>query len=157
MFEGAGNFFSRLGGLLGFGGSPAATPEALNVAGAEYQGAEANPGSTQFREPRPDPFARFSPDQRKALGYASLIDTFGAAAGRPTGAASGLMQTFDLTSGRTQRGGLPQIAQQQAAQAPQPMQIQAPQMRPLPQIQAPQIQIGMPPRRGVTNPLFLGG
>lgn len=131
MFEGAGNFFSRLGGLLGFGGSPAATPEALNVAGAEYQGAEANPGSTQFREPRPDPFARFSPDQRKALGYASLIDAFGAAAGTPTSAASGLMQTFDFTSGRNQRGGLPQIAQQapQAMQVAPMMQLQAPPMR----------------------------
>ena len=154
MFDQALNY---LGGLLGFGNTP--SPEALNVAGTGYQGAEANPGSTQFREPRPDPFARFSPEQRQALGYASLIDTFGAAAGRPTGAASGLMQTFDLTSGRSQRGGLPQIApQQQAAQAPQPMQIQAPPMRPIPQMQAPQIQIGMSPRRGgITNPLFLGG
>ena len=75
MFDQALNY---LGGLLGFGNTP--SPEALNVAGTGYQGAEANPGSTQFREPRPDPFARFSPEQRQALGYASLIDTFGAAA-----------------------------------------------------------------------------
>lgn len=142
------------GGLLGFNSNPQMPPSGPEYyAEAAAAGAATNPPPV----PRPDPFARFSPDQRQALGYASLIDTFGAAAGRPTGAASGLMQTFDLTSGRTQRGGLPQIAPQQAAQAPQPMQIQAPQMRPLPQIQAPQIQIGMPPRRGVTNPLFLGG
>jgi hypothetical protein len=151
MFDQALNY---LGGLLGFNSNPQMPP-----AGPEYYGEAAAAGAATNPPPvpRPDPFARFSPDQRQALGYASLIDAFGAAAGSPTGAASGLMQTFDLTSGRSQRGGLPQIAQQQAPQAPQPMQIQAPQMRPMPQIQAPQIQIGMPPRRGVTNPLFLGG
>jgi len=152
-FDQALNYF---GGLLGFNSNPQMPP-----VGPEYYGEAAAAGAATNPPPvpRPDPFARFSPDQRQALGYASLVDAFGAVSGNPTGAASGLMQTFDLTSGRPQRGGLPQMApQQQAAQAPQPMQIQAPPMRPMPQMQAPQIQIGMPPRRGgITNPLFLGG
>lgn len=153
MFDQALNY---LGGLLGFSNNPQMPP-----AGPEYYGEAAAAGAATNPPPVPrtDPFARFSPDQRQALGYASLVDALGAAAGRPGGAASGLMQTFDVTSGRSTRSALPQIAQQQQApQAPPPMQLQAPPMRPMPQMQAPQIQIGMPPRRGgITNPLFLGG
>lgn len=152
MFEQALNYF---GGLLGFSSNPQMPP-----AGPEYysEAAAAGAATNPPPVPRPDPFVRFSPEQRQALGYASLGDAFSAAAGRPGNAASGLMQTFDVTSGRSTRSALPQISQQAVPQAPTSMQIQAPSMRPMPQMQAPQIQIGMPPRRGgITNPLFLGG
>lgn len=145
MFKGMGNFFSGLGGLLGFSGAPAATPEALNVAGAEYQGAEANPGRTQFSEPRRDPFAQYTPEQRRQLGLAYLVDTAAQMGGREGNAAQSLMRAFNTRSG----GGpvLPQIQAPQAMQVAPMVQMQAPTMR------MPQMQIGMQ-RPGVSSYLL---
>lgn len=127
FFSQIGGALSGLGGLLGFGSSPAATPEALNVAGAEYQGAEANPGRTQFPEPRRDPFAQYTPEQRRQLGLAYLADTAAQMGGREGNAAQSLMRAFN-----TQAGGGPVLPQMQAPQAMQVapmMQLQAPPMR----------------------------
>ena len=147
MFDG---FFSRLGGLLGFGGSPAVTPEALNVAGAEYQGAEANPGRTQFPEPRRDPFARFTPEQRQQLGLGYLADAAMQFGGRQGTAANALMNAFDVSGGRTPTR--PAAAQQEQQMQFAPLQqlppVTMPPMRPM--------AINIPRRTALQVPSLLG-
>lgn len=150
MFGQFGDFFSRLGGLLGLGGSPAATPEALNVAGAEYQGAEANPGRTQFPEPRRDPFARFTPEQRQQLGYGYLADAAMQFGGRQGTAANALMNAFDTSAGRTPTR--PAAAQQEPQMQFAPLQqmppVTMPPMRPM--------AINIPRRTALQVPSLLG-
>ena len=149
MFEGMGNFFSGLGGLLGFGGSPAATPEALNVAGAGYQGAEANPGRTQFPT-RPDPFARFTPEQRQQIGLGYLTDAASQFGGRQGTAANALMNAFDVSGGRTPTR--PAAAQQEQQMQFAPLQqmppVTMPPMRPM--------AINIPRRTALQVPSLLG-
>ena len=149
MFGQFGDFFSRLGGLLGLGGSPAATPEALNVAGAGYQGAEANPGRTQFPT-RPDPFARFTPEQRQQLGFGYLADALMQAGGRQGTAANALMNAFDVSGGRTPTR--PAAAQQEQQMQFAPLQqlppVTMPPMRPM--------AINIPRRTAIQVPSLLG-
>ena len=147
MFDG---FFSRLGGLLGFGGSPAATPEALNVAGAEYQGAEANPGRTQFQDPGRDPFARFTPEQRRQLGLGYLADAAMQFGGRQGTAANALMNAFDTSAGRTPTR--PAATQQEP-------QMQFAPLQPLPPVTMPPMRpmaINIPRRTALQVPSLLG-
>lgn len=139
MFEG---FLSSLGGLLGFGGNPQMPP-----AGPEYyaESAAAGAATNPPQAPRPDPFAQYTPEQRRQLGYAYLADTLSQASGRQGTAANALMQAFSPRS-----GGAPIIPQVQMPQAPQmaPMvQMQAPTMR------MPQMQMGMQ-RPGVSSYLL---
>lgn len=150
MFEGVNSFFGRLGGLLGFGGSPAATPEALNVAGAEYQGAEANPGRTQFQDPRRDPFARFTPEQRQQLGLGYLADAMMQAGGRQGTAANALMNAFDTSAGRTptRPAAVQQEPQMQFAPLQQMPPVTMPPMRPM--------AINIPRRTALQVPSLLG-
>lgn len=150
MFGQFGDFFSRLGGLLGLGGSSAATPEALNVAGAEYQGAEANPGRTQFQDPRSDPFARFTPEQRRQLGLSYLADAIMQAGGRQGTAANALMNAFDTSAGRTPTR--PAAAQQEP-------QMQFAPLQPLPPVTMPPMRpmaINIPRRTALQVPSLLG-
>jgi len=150
MFNQLGDFFGRIGGLLGFGGSPAATPEALNVAGAGYQGAEANPGRTRFPEPGSDPFARFTPEQRQQLGLGYLADAAMQAGGRQGTAANSLMNAFDVSAGRTPTR--PAAAQQEPQMQFAPLQqmppVAMPQMRPM--------ALNIPRRTALRVPSLLG-
>ncbi len=150
MFGQFGDFFSRLGGLLGLGGSSAATPEALNVAGAGYQGAEANPGRTQFPEPRRDPFARFTPEQRQQIGLGYLTDAVSQFGGRQGTAANSLMNAFDVSGGRTPTR--PAAAQQEPQMQFAPLQqlppVTMPPMRPM--------AINIPRRTALQVPSLLG-
>lgn len=86
-----------LGGLLGFNQQ---SPEALNPMAAGYQGAEANPGRTEFAPPRADLYGRFTPEQRQQIGYGYLMDAFSQIGGRQGNAANSLMNAFDVQGGR---------------------------------------------------------
>lgn len=154
MFGGLGDFFSGLGGMLGIGGSPTATPEALNVAGAEYQGAEANPGRTQFQEPRPDPFARFTPDQRRYLAFAALGDTLSAAGGGRGNSARNMMNILDVQSGQGKQSDLLSQVGQQPEQRQDFMRLQ-----PMPPLAMPPMRpmaINIPRRTALRVPSLLG-
>lgn len=163
MFEGVNSFFGRLGGLLGFGPSPSSImseanaarqaqlqPEAVNVMGAEYQGAEANPGNTFFPEQRRDPFARFTPEQRRQLGLGYLADAAMQFGGRQGTAANALMNAFDTSAGRTPTR--PAAAQQEPQMQFAPLQqmppVTMPPMRPM--------AINIPRRTALQVPSLLG-
>ena len=149
LFSGLGSAFSGLGGLLGFGGSPAATPEALNVAGAGYQGAEANPGRTQFPT-RPDPFARFTPEQRQQLGLGYFTDALMQVGGRQGTAVNSLMNAFDTSAGRTPTR--PVAAQQEPQMQFMPLQ----QMQPVAMRQMRPMALNIPRRTALQVPSLLG-
>ena len=146
---GLSDFFGSLGGLLGFGNATP-SPEALNVAGASYQGAEANPGRTAFPLPRVDQFARFTPEQRQQMGYGAIADAFMQMGGRQGTALNSMMNAFDTQAGRTPTK---QVAPQQE-----------PQMQPVPMIQMPPVTmpqmrpmaLNIPSRTAYRVPSLLG-
>lgn len=113
-----GQALSYLGGLLGFGNNPAMPP-----AGPEYyaEGMAAGAATNPPQAPRPDPFSRFTPEQRQYLGYATLADMLASAGGNQSNAARSLMKAFDVQSGRGNPADLMpamQQPQQQFAQVP---------------------------------------
>jgi hypothetical protein len=128
MFEQA---FNYLGGLLGFGGNPTMPP-----AGPEYyaEGMAAGAATNPPQAPRPDPFSRFTPEQRQYLGYATLADMLASAGGNQSNAARSLMKAFDVQSGRDNPADLMPAMQQPQ----QPQFAQAPGLLPMPAPQAPQ-------------------
>lgn len=141
---------SYLGGLLGFGGGGSQIPPEYYASGpvapmAPNEQGPAIPPPPGGVADRRNPFAQYTPEQRRQLGYAYLADTLSQAGGRQGTAANALMQAFSPRS-----GGAPIIPQVQMPQAPQmaPMvQMQAPTMR------MPQMQIGMQ-RPGVSSYLL---
>lgn len=147
MFEGAENFFSRLGGLLGFGGNPQMPP-----AGPEYyaESAAAGAATNPPQAPRPDPFARFTPEQRQQLGLGYLADAAMQFGGRQGTAANALMNAFDVSGGRTPTR--PAAAQQEPQMQFAPLQqlppVTMPPMRPM--------AINIPRRTALQVPSLLG-
>jgi hypothetical protein len=132
---GFSDIINSLGGLLGFGGQQNPT---MPASGPEFyaEGAAAGQATNAPRVPepaRPDPFARFSPEQRNALGLISIGDAFGAASGTPGSAAKNLMKMFDVQSGRGNPADL-----MPAMQQPQQQFAQVPGLLPMPAPQAPQ-------------------
>mgnify|MGYP003340783659 CR=1 FL=1 len=115
-----------LGGLLGFNQAP--VPEAVNIMAPEYQGAEANPGRTEFQAARNDPFARFTPEQRRMMGLVSIGDMIGSLGGGTPSGLRNLMAGYDAMAGRS-GNNLPQFGQQQQQQMPQ-----VPALMPMPNI-----------------------
>lgn len=144
MFEQA---FNYLGGLLGFGGNPAMPP-----AGPEYyaEGMAAGAATNPPQAPRPDPFARFSPQQRQQLGLGYLADAAMQAGGRQGTAANSLMNAFDVSGGRTPTR--PAAAQQEPQMQFAPLQqmppVAMPQMRPM--------ALNIPRRTALRVPSLLG-
>ena len=142
FFSQIGGALSGLGGLLGFGGNPQMPPP-----GPEYyaEGAAAGAATNPPQAPRPDPFAQYTPEQRRQLGLAYLTDTAAQLGGRESNSAQSLMRAFNARSG----GGpvLPQMQAPQAMQVAPMMQLQAPPMR------MPQQQMGMQ-RPGVSSYLL---
>jgi len=149
MFEG---FFSRLGGLLGFGGQ---SNPAMPPAGPEFYGEAAAAGQATNipkppEPPRPDPFARFTPEQRQQLGLGYLADAAMQAGGRQGTAANSLMNAFDVSGGRTPTR--PAAAQQEPQMQFAPLQqmppVVMPQMRPM--------ALNIPRRTALRVPSLLG-
>ena len=144
MFEG---FLSSLGGLLGFGGNPQMPP-----AGPEYyaESAAAGAATNPPQAPRPDPFARFTPEQRQQLGFGYLADALMQAGGRQGTAANALMNAFDVSGGRTPTR--PAAAQQEQQMQFAPLQqlppVTMPPMRPM--------AINIPRRTAIQVPSLLG-
>lgn len=144
MFEG---FLSSLGGLLGFGGNPQMPP-----AGPEYyaESAAAGAATNPPQAPRPDPFARFTPEQRQQLGLGYLADALMQAGGRQGTAANALMNAFDVSGGRTPTR--PAAAQQEQQMQFAPLQqlppVTMPPMRPM--------AINIPRRTALQVPSLLG-
>jgi len=144
MFEG---FLSSLGGLLGFGGNPQMPP-----VGPEYyaESAAAGAATNPPQAPRPDPFARFTPEQRQQLGFGYLADALMQAGGRQGTAANALMNAFDVSGGRTPTR--PAAAQQEPQMQFAPLQqlppVTMPPMRPM--------AINIPRRTAIQVPSLLG-
>ena len=132
---GFSDIINSLGGLLGFGGQQNPT---MPASGPEFyaEGAAAGQATNAPRVPepaRPDPFSRFTPEQRQYLGYATLADMFASAGGNQSNAARSLMKAFDVQSGRGNPADL-----MPAMQQPQQQFAQAPGLLPMPAPQAPQ-------------------
>lgn len=141
---------SYLGGLLGFGGGGSQIPAEYYASGpvapmaANEQGPAIPPPPGGVADRR-DPFAQYTPEQRRQLWMAYLTDTLAQVSGREGTAAQSLMRAFN-----TRAGGGPVVPQMQAPQAMQPapmVQLQAPTMR------MPQMQIGVQ-RPGVSSYLL---
>jgi hypothetical protein len=126
MFQEALNYF---GGLLGFGSNPPMPP-----AGPEYyaEGMAAGAATNPPQAPGIDPFSRFTPEQRQALGIAALGDMFATAGGKKATGMQSLLNSFDALEGRGKISDLMPQAQQQRQFA------QAPGLSPMPAPQAPQ-------------------
>ena len=97
LFSGIGNAVSGLGGLLGFGGSQipgeyyASGPVAPMAANEQGPAIPPPPGGVADRR---DPFAQYTPEQRRQLGFAYLADTLMQAGGREGTAAKSVMQAL---------------------------------------------------------------
>lgn len=147
MFGQFGDFFSRIGGLLGLGGNPQMPP-----AGPEYyaEGAAAGAATNPPQVPRPDPFARFTPEQRQQLGLGYLADAAMQFGGRQGTAANALMNAFDVSGGRTptRPAAVQQEPQMQFAPLQQMPPVTMPPMRPM--------AINIPRRTALQVPSLLG-
>jgi hypothetical protein len=147
MFEGFNSFLSGLGGLLGFGGNPQMPP-----AGPEYyaEGAAAGAATNPPQAPRPDPFARFTPEQRTQLGLGYLADAAAQFGGRKGTAASALMNAFDVSGGRNPVNAVA------AQQEPKAQFLQLQQLPPVTMPPMRPMAINIPRRTALQVPSLLG-
>ena len=142
---------SYLGGLLGFGSGGSQIPAEYYASGpvapmaANEQGPAIPPPPGGVADRR-DPFAQYTPEQRRQLGMAYLADTFMQSGGRQGTAAQSLMKAFNTGSGASAIN-IPQIQPPQAMQPAPMVQMQAPTIR------MPQMQMGVQ-RPGVSSYLL---
>ena len=155
MFGQFGDFFNRLGGLLGLGGGGSQIPAEYYASGpvapmaANEQGPAIPPPPGGVADRR-DPFARFTPEQRQQLGLGYLADAAMQFGGRQGTAANALMNAFDTSAGRTPTR--PAAAQQEP-------QMQFAPLQPLPPVTMPPMRpmaLNIPRRTALQVPSLLG-
>ena len=147
------------GGLLGFGEQQSSIPAEYYAAGPiapmppDMQGPPIPPPPGGVTD-RFDPFSRFTPEQRRALGIAAIGDMFANAGGQKGTGMQGLIGAFDAQEGRGKISDLmPQMPQQsQFAQVPGLLPMPAPQA---PQTRSP-MAMNLPRPVAIRVPSLLG-